>query len=76
MNAIFLQKHVRALFDYDAVDDPYLPCRELGLSFQKGDVLRIMSTDDPDWWQAYRDEDDDTHLTLAGLIPSQEFQHK
>jgi len=35
-----------------------------------------MSTEDPDWWQAYRDEDDDTHLTLAGLIPSQEFQHK
>lgn len=73
---ILLQKYVRALYDYDAVDDPYLPCRELGLSFQKGDVLRIMSTDDPDWWQAYRDEDDDTHLTLAGLIPSQDFQHR
>nr|CAB3263937.1 MAGUK p55 subfamily member 5-like [Phallusia mammillata] len=69
-------KHVRALFDYEALDDPYLPCRELGLSFQKGDVLRIMCMDDSDWWQAYRDEDDDTHLSLAGLIPSQQFQHQ
>ncbi|CAK8692369.1 protein PALS1-like isoform X2 [Clavelina lepadiformis] len=69
-------KHVRALFDYDAFDDPYLPCRELGLSFQKGDVLRIMSTDDANWWQAYRDDEDDTHLTLAGLVPSQDFQHQ
>nr|XP_026689598.1 MAGUK p55 subfamily member 5-like isoform X1 [Ciona intestinalis] len=67
-------KHVRALFDYDAFDDPYLPCRELGLSFQKGDVLRVMSMED-DWWQAYRD-DDDTHLSLAGLIPSQQFQQQ
>lgn len=69
-------KHVRAMFDYEAFDDPYLPCRELGLSFQKGDILRIMSMDDKDWWQAYRDADDDSHLTLAGLVPSQQFQHQ
>ena len=65
---------MRALFDYDAFDDAYLPCRELGLSFQKGEVLKIMSTDDEDWWQAHHDADDDTHLTLAGLIPSHRFQ--
>lgn len=67
--------HVRALFDYDAYDDMYLPCRELGLSFQKGDILHVMSHDDQDWWQAYREGDQD-HLTLPGLIPGQSFQHQ
>nr|XP_039260629.1 MAGUK p55 subfamily member 5-like isoform X1 [Styela clava] len=67
--------HVRALFDYDAYDDMYLPCRELGLSFQKGDILHVMSHDDQDWWQAYREGDQD-HLTLPGLIPGQNFQHQ
>lgn len=67
--------HVRALFDYDAFDDPYLPCREIGLSFQKGDILHIMTKDDENWWQAYREGDQD-HLTLPGLIPSQNFQHQ
>lgn len=28
--------HVRAHFDYDPEDDLYIPCRELGISFQKG----------------------------------------
>ena len=27
--------HVKAHIDYDPEDDPYLPCRELGLSFLK-----------------------------------------
>lgn len=67
--------HVRALFDYDAFDDMYLPCRELGLSFLKGDILHIMSQDDRDWWQAYREGDQD-NLTLPGLIPAQDFQHQ
>lgn len=66
--------HVRALFDYDAFDDMYLPCRELGLSFNKGDILHIMSQDDRDWWQAYREGDQD--LRLPGLIPAQDFQHQ
>lgn len=43
--------HVRAHFDYDPEDDLYIPCRELGLSFQKGDVLHVISRDDPNWWQ-------------------------
>lgn len=66
--------HVRAHFDYDPVDDLYIPCRELGISFQKGDVLHIISRDDPNWWQAYREGEEDQ--TLAGLIPSQSFQHQ
>ena len=29
--------HVKAHVDYDPEDDPYLPCRELGISFFKVD---------------------------------------
>lgn len=66
--------HVRAHFDYDPVDDDYIPCRELGISFQKGDVLIVISREDPNWWQAYREGEQDQ--TLAGLIPSQSYQHQ
>lgn len=62
------QIHVKAHFDYDPSDDPYVPCRELGLSFQKGDILHIISQADPNWWQAYRDGDEDNQ-PLAGLVP-------
>lgn len=64
----FPQIHVKAHFDYDPSDDPYVPCRELGLSFQKGDILHIISQSDPNWWQAYRDGDEDNQ-PLAGLVP-------
>uniref|UniRef100_A0A8C4IGJ0 Protein PALS1 n=1 Tax=Dicentrarchus labrax TaxID=13489 RepID=A0A8C4IGJ0_DICLA len=63
--------HVRAYFDYDPSDDPFVPCRELGLSFQKGDILHVISQDDPNWWQAYRDGDEDNQ-PLAGLIPGRD----
>ncbi|XP_041715882.1 protein PALS1-like [Coregonus clupeaformis] len=67
--------HVRAYFNYDPSDDPYMPCRELGLSFQKGDILHIISQDDPNWWQAYRDGDEDNQ-PLAGLVPGKSFQQQ
>ncbi|KAJ8009294.1 hypothetical protein DPEC_G00087400 [Dallia pectoralis] len=67
--------HVRSYFNYDPSDDPYLPCRELGLSFQKGDILHIISQDDPNWWQAYRDGDEDNQ-PLAGLVPGKSFQQQ
>lgn len=67
--------HVKAHFDYDPSDDPYVPCRELGLSFQKGDILHIISQSDPNWWQAYRDGDEDNQ-PLAGLVPGKGFQQQ
>ncbi|XP_039982099.1 MAGUK p55 subfamily member 5b isoform X1 [Xiphias gladius] len=67
--------HVRAYFDYDPSDDPFVPCRELGLSFQKGDILHVISQDDANWWQAYRDGDEDNQ-PLAGLIPGKSFQQQ
>ncbi|XP_071963193.1 protein PALS1-like isoform X2 [Antedon mediterranea] len=63
--------HVRAHFNYDPEDDEYIPCRELGLSFQKGDILHVINQDDNSWWQAYRDGEEDQ--ILAGLIPSRSF---
>nr|XP_012229193.1 PREDICTED: LOW QUALITY PROTEIN: uncharacterized protein LOC105676121 [Linepithema humile] len=68
------QIHIRAHFDYDPEEDPYIPCRELGVSFQKGDILHVISQEDPNWWQAYREGEEDQ--TLAGLIPSRAFQHQ
>ncbi|MED6244952.1 MAGUK p55 subfamily member 5-A [Ataeniobius toweri] len=67
--------HVKAHFDYDPSDDPYVPCRELGLSFQKGDILHVISQADPNWWQAYRDGDEDNQ-PLAGLVPGKTFQQQ
>ncbi|XP_028994788.1 protein PALS1 [Betta splendens] len=67
--------HVKAHFDYDPSDDPYVPCRELGLCFQKGDILHIISQSDPNWWQASRDGDEDNQ-PLAGLVPGKSFQQQ
>ncbi|XP_032200441.1 MAGUK p55 subfamily member 5 isoform X3 [Mustela erminea] len=67
--------HVKAHFDYDPSDDPYVPCRELGLSFQKGDILHVISQEDPNWWQAYREGDEDNQ-PLAGLVPGKSFQQQ
>ncbi|KAK7103098.1 hypothetical protein V1264_018062 [Littorina saxatilis] len=67
--------HLRALFNYDPEDDPYIPCRELGISFLKGDILHAIQLTDPNWWQAHREGEEEHHL-LAGLIPSKCFQEQ
>lgn len=66
--------HLKAHFDYEPDDDLYIPCRELGMSFQKGDVLHVISQEDSNWWQAYREGEEDQ--LLAGLIPSKNFQQQ
>ena len=73
--SIPVQVHVRAHFNYDPEDDLYIPCRELGLSFCKGDVLHVINQDDANWWQAYR-EGEEVENQLAGLIPSKSFQEQ
>jgi len=50
----------------------YIPCKELGISFMKGDILHVISQEDANWWQAFREGEEDQ--TLAGLIPSRTFQ--
>ena len=65
--------HFKSLFDYDPGDDIYIPCQELGLPFNKGDILHVIDQSDINWWQAYRE---DKPYTLPGLIPSAHFQLK
>ncbi|KAM9307887.1 MAGUK p55 subfamily member 7 [Gastrophryne carolinensis] len=64
---------VKALFDYNPIEDKAIPCKEAGLSFKKGDILQIMSQDDATWWQAKHECDANPR---AGLIPSKQFQER
>ncbi|XP_073975969.1 membrane palmitoylated protein 7-like protein metro isoform X2 [Rhodnius prolixus] len=64
---------VRAHFDYIASSDPYIPCKEAGLDFLKGDILHIVSQDDSYWWQARKEGDRNMR---AGLIPSRALQER
>ncbi|XP_018313672.1 MAGUK p55 subfamily member 6 isoform X3 [Mycetomoellerius zeteki] len=66
--------YMRALFDYDPSEDTLLPCREIGLPFQKGDILQIVDQADPNWWQARRVEGE--NLGSPGLIPSLELEER
>lgn len=59
---------VKAFFDFDGENDDFIPCRELGLSFKKGEVLAIIDQSDETWWQARKEVDSES--PLAGLIPS------
>lgn len=63
---------VKAFFRYDADKDDFIPCKELGLSFERGEILTIIDQSDPKWWQAYR-EDSPPDCRLASLIPSINF---
>ncbi|CAF4633113.1 unnamed protein product, partial [Rotaria sp. Silwood2] len=56
----------------------YIPCRELGLYFEKDSILHIVNRDDPSWWQAFIMENDKNNKKqqLPGLIPSKQFQEK
>uniref|UniRef100_A0A1A9Z0N7 MAGUK p55 subfamily member 7 n=1 Tax=Glossina pallidipes TaxID=7398 RepID=A0A1A9Z0N7_GLOPL len=64
---------VRAHFDYSPDVDPYIPCKEAGLAFQRGDILHIVSQDDAYWWQARRESE---RTARAGLIPSRALQER
>ncbi|KAL9913524.1 MAGUK p55 subfamily member 7 isoform X1 [Glossina fuscipes] len=64
---------VRAHFDYSPDIDPYIPCKEAGLAFQRGDILHIVSQDDAYWWQARRESE---RTARAGLIPSRALQER
>lgn len=35
--------HIRALFNYVPLEDMFIPCKELGLGFSKGDIIHIIS---------------------------------
>ena len=62
---------MRCLFSYDPVKDTLLPCTEIGLPFKYGDILQVVNSTDPSWWQA-RHELGDT----IGLVPSQDLEER
>lgn len=64
--------HLRALFDYDPEEDIYIPCRELGICFNKGDIIHVIDRTDTYWWQAYKQGEHEQ--SLAGLVPSIHLQ--
>jgi len=64
---------------YDSTLEPNKMCNNTHkrlriLTEPEHDVLHVISREDPNWWQAYREGEEDQ--TLAGLIPSQSFQHQ
>ncbi|XP_014362749.2 protein PALS2 isoform X1 [Papilio machaon] len=67
-----LSCYMRALFDYDPKEDTLLPCKEIGLPFNKGDILQVSDRKDPNWWQASHVENTD----VVGLIPSPELEER
>lgn len=64
---------LRALFDYNPLQDPLIPCKEVGIAFSTGDVLHVVNMDDANWWQGRKDG---YSHDKAGLIPSKDFQEK
>ncbi|KAF6028312.1 MPP7 [Bugula neritina] len=62
---------IKAYFSYDPSTDLLIPCKDAGLSFKAGDILEIVNTDDPIWWQAKLHHD---HTNKIGLIPSRSLQ--
>ncbi|XP_065570492.1 MAGUK p55 subfamily member 7-like isoform X4 [Artemia franciscana] len=64
---------VRAHFDFNSATDPYIPCKEAGLDFRRGEILHIVSQDDPFWWQARKEGDPSMR---SGLIPSRALQER
>ncbi|KAK7881877.1 hypothetical protein WMY93_030286 [Mugilogobius chulae] len=64
---------MKALFDYNPLEDKAIPCKEAGLAFKRGAILHIVSQDDPTWWQAKQQGEANPR---AGLIPSKQFQER
>ena len=57
---------MRAHFDYNPTQDQLIPAQDAGLSFRKGDILKVLNQEDSFWWQAMRVGEHQ----VAGLIPS------
>lgn len=38
---MIVQCYMRALFDYDPMEDTLIPCKEIGLTFKHGDILQV-----------------------------------
>lgn len=68
------QMFMKAHFNYDPQKDRLIPSKDAGLPFSDGDILHILSSEDPNWWQARRVEKDEEGPT--GLVPSLQLEEK
>ncbi|XP_019767196.2 protein PALS2 [Dendroctonus ponderosae] len=64
--------YMRTLYEYNPEEDSLLPCKEIGLRFDRGDILQIVDQRDPNWWQAKKVGGDNK----TGLIPSLELEER
>lgn len=64
---------MRAFFSYDPTSDRHHPCKEVGLKFERGSILRILNQEDPNWWQAVKVGE---NSVSTGLIPSRTFKER
>ena len=62
LTELFMRVH----FDYNPNQDRLIPSQDAGLSFRKGDILKVLNQEDSFWWQAMRVGEHQ----VAGLIPS------
>uniref|UniRef100_A0A3B4ZKR2 Membrane palmitoylated protein 3 n=1 Tax=Stegastes partitus TaxID=144197 RepID=A0A3B4ZKR2_9TELE len=62
--------YMRALFDYIPLEDKATPCQEAGLPFKRGDILQVVTQDDPTWWQAKRVGDSLLPCAYPPLFPA------
>ena len=74
-SSFLFQYHYRAHFSYHPDDDLYIPCHELGISFQRGDILHVINREDQHWWQAYRDGEWTQTLAGKNLIRNFSSRH-
>lgn len=63
--------YVRALYSYEPEKDSLLPCPQIGLPFKYGDILEVVSSQDPSWWQARLEQGDN-----IGLVPSLDLEER
>ncbi|XP_063683183.1 MAGUK p55 subfamily member 7-like [Bolinopsis microptera] len=67
------ESHLKANFEYNPSMDRTCPCPEAGLAFKRGDILKLISSDDKMWWQASLINDP---AMRTGLVPSREYQDR
>nr|VZH98710.1 unnamed protein product [Spirometra erinaceieuropaei] len=68
------QMFVRAMFDYNPLEDDELPLSGIGQAFEMGDILELVDCSDFTWWQARKQTADPD--SPARLIPSADLQER
>ncbi|CAD5115719.1 DgyrCDS4662 [Dimorphilus gyrociliatus] len=66
------EMYVKAHFNYDPKKDSVIPCRDAGLAFKDGDILKVVNMEDSKWWQAAKVDGSGK----TGIIPSLTLEEK